>query len=323
MSNDSENNAWADSGETVIEGDAPPVALVSNIYTTFWDFLMEPIEGLTYSIQAGEQQVAGTTGPDGKAVPILGVTPGDDIQIYVKRQYEDGYKYIGSTTAPPGDYPLAVVSPKVLVEVETEPHEGAPEPPQRRHHPQSARTKVAAPSKADRTLNKGRNEKGHPLAVGKHCPEWLERNLPAVCNLWTWGDFQRQKPTPPSKADQSKAKTSSQKKPEQAPTHADPRVFRNGAWGIDTMLKGLFGTKPKTIEGLSEKDSIKLRTLFEFAEMQTEIDYQISKNNPSAAVMAKYAKARTRKFCFRLKPPPSPKSTAMPTSKSRSGAAVS
>jgi len=291
MSSVWEDNSTTGTSEAVIENSDTPLApLVTNIYATFWDFLMEPIEGLSYSIHVGEQQVAGTTGADGKASPILGATPGDDVQVYVKRQYDGEYKYIGSTIAPAGDFPLAIVSPKVLTEVETDLHEGAPgnvKAPVITQ--QSARAKVKAEPIVDRTLTTGRNDKGHPMAVSKPCPEWLERNLPAVCNLWTWADFQGPKPTPPAKGDNAKAKSNNAKKPDQPPTHADPRVFRNGTWGLDSMLPGLLGTKPQPIEGLSEADSVKLKALIEFAERQVKIKYPFP-GITTVEIKAKYAK---------------------------------
>jgi muramidase (phage lysozyme) len=303
------NSPWQD---TTDQAEIPPNATsgeveqaapaTSSVYTTFNDFQMEPIDGLSYKIVAGDEQVVGVTGADGRAPTLLGVTPGVDICLYVKNMYSGKYKFIGSVIAPAGEFPLVAVSAKVLEEVQTELHEGAagtaaPLP----ITTETAKAKTTTPATAQRALENGRNKNGHPLAVSKPCPEWLERKLPAVCNLWTRADFHISKPLPPngqtlaSKSDgmpKSKIPRSgvgSAKSATPAPTHANNSVFKNGQWGKDTLFPWLFDAKPKMIIGLNEVESNKLGALIEFAERQVEIKYPFP-DITSAEIKAKYAK---------------------------------
>lgn len=257
------------------------VPAVCNVYASFHDYQMEPIDGLGYAILAGDRQITGTTGADGKANPLLGATPGTEVLVYVKRMYTGEFKLIGAVTAPLGDFPLAVVSGQTLHEVQTEVHEGnvgtaAPPPVKPESKAQSGKTQ-------GRALDTGRNSKGHPLAVSNSCPEWLNRNLPSVCNLWSRADFRNVKRL-------NATMNSPQTNPTVAtPTRAEQGAYKNGTWGIDKLLEWMFGVKPAPVQGLSEADSIKLRALIEFAERQVEIKYPFPKIS-SAVIKDKYAK---------------------------------
>lgn len=121
MAMDTENSAVEQTPETTTSD--MPTSCQLNL--SLIDVIGNPIKGLNYRIEIDGKPYLGVTDDQGNALELTDLPFGAIAQIYVKR-LDGTYKFIGETALNSIEINICAVSPKVLIEVDTLPHDGEP-----------------------------------------------------------------------------------------------------------------------------------------------------------------------------------------------------
>ncbi|GAB2854030.1 hypothetical protein GCM10027277_23130 [Pseudoduganella ginsengisoli] len=189
------------------------------------DFGGQPIAGLKCRVVVGKETYSGTTDEQGNIPEISGLKPNEPLEILVKKTNgEYSTKYVGFTQG--SDMNVCAVSPHIKVALETEPHEGEPDPaaatpgptpapaaapvtaataappPAQPAAPPQAPTATVAPNAptAGQIAGNGkppsketqacRDNAGRPrLSIKERVGDWLHRNRLPTLGLWSPQDF--------------------------------------------------------------------------------------------------------------------------------------
>ena len=100
--------------------EAKPQAMI--IY--FVDFAMEGIAKLDYKFEVNGKTISGSTDAEGKAETLKDYRYGSVVDVKVLKAHTQDYVSIGEITSVLSETVYNIMSPKIKLEIETEPHKG-------------------------------------------------------------------------------------------------------------------------------------------------------------------------------------------------------